>query len=178
MNELDHARGTLGTVLIAVLMLLMVYRRFKFLRRGHRLRPLLMILRNSIWALVGVSLMLLPWTSAPVLSGALAVGSALGVYALSRVEIERIEHRTFYKSNSYVGTVVFVLFTARVLWRLVERVFLGRPLWAGRLARAEAPTPPDSTPITMVLLFVVIGYSVCFTTGLLIRARPPRPAAE
>jgi hypothetical protein len=165
-------RGYLWTALIATLMMLMLYRRFKFIGRGHRVRPWRMLLRMAIWTLLATSLLLLPWVSLPLLLGALALGVGLGVYSLSTTKFERGERGLTVKPNSYVGTVIFVLFAARITWRLIDRFVNDRPFFR-RFADPDSAmaTPPEQTPIAFILLFIVIGYSLCYSVGVLIRAR-------
>jgi hypothetical protein len=169
--------GTLGTILIAALMVLMLYRRFKFLRMPHRVRPIRMTLRIAILSLLGGAMFLRPWASPSLLGGALALGAALGVYALTRVQFEQGERgRRVYRSNSIIGIIIFALFVARLIWRMTERLLLGPPPWVRRMADPDAVTAPEQMPLTFILMFVVIGYSVCYTAGVLIRSRMPQPA--
>lgn len=167
--------GTLGTILLAALMLLMLYRRFKFMRMPHRVRPIGMIVRITIMSLLGAVMFMRPWASPAPLGGALAVGAALGLYALTRVRFEQGERGPIYRSNSRIGMIVFALFAARLIWRMAERILLGQSPWARRMADPDAATP-EQMPLTFILLFVVIGYSVCYTAGVLIRSRMPQPA--
>jgi hypothetical protein len=167
--------GTLGTILLAALMLLMLYRRFKFMRMPRPVRPIGMLVRIAIMSLLGGVMLTSPWVSPPLLAGALAVGAALGVYALTRVRFEQGERGPVYRSNSRVGTIVFALFAARLIWRMAERIVVGPPPWARRMADPDAASP-EQMPLTLILLFVVIGYSVCYTVGVLIRSRTPLPA--
>ena len=171
-------RGYLWTAMIATLMMLMLYRRFKFIGQSHRVKPWRMLLRMAIWTLLGFSLLLLPWVSLPVLLGALALGVALASYSLSTAVFERGDRGLTVKTNSYVGTVIFVLFASRIIWRLIDHLVNGRRLFR-RFADPDTAmaAPPEHTPITFILLFVMIGYSLCYSVGILLRARStPRTA--
>jgi hypothetical protein len=168
--------GTLGTILIAALMVLMLYRRFKFIRMPHRVKPIRMIVRIAIMSLLGGVMFLRPWASPSLLGGALALGAALGVYALTRVQFEQGERGPIYRSNSIIGIIIFALFVARLIWRMTERLLLGPPPWVRRMADPDAVVAPEQMPLTFALMFVVIGYSVCYTAGVLIRSRMPQPA--
>lgn len=167
--------GTLGTIFLAALMVLVLYRRFKFMRMPHRIRPIGMIVRISIMSMLGGVMFMRPWASPVPLGGALIVGAALGAYALTRVRFEQGERGPIYRSDSRIGIIVFVLFAARLIWRMAERILLGQSPWARRMADPHAATP-EHMPLTFILLFVVIGYTVCYTAGVLIRSRMPQPA--
>ncbi len=97
---------------------------------------------------------------------------------MTTAQFERGEQGLTVKPNSYVGTVVFVLFAARVTWRLIDRFVNHRPFFR-RFAGPDTATvtPPEQTPITLILLFIVIGYSLCYSVGVLIRARSTPQAA-
>ena len=168
--------GTLGTILLAALMVLMLYRRFRFIRMPHRVKPIRMIVRITLMSMLGVVLFLRPWASWSLLGGALALGAALGVYALTRVRFEQGERGPVYRSNSTIGTIIFALFAARVIWRMAERILVGQTPWARRMADPDVVTAPEQMPLTFILMFVVIGYSVCYTAGVLIRSRTPQPS--
>ena len=102
----------------------------------------------------------------------LALGVALAVYSLSMAKFERGERGLMVKTNSYIGTVIFVLFAARITWRLIDHFVNGRRFFR-RFADPDTglATPPEQTPITIILLFIMIGYSLCYSVGVLIRAR-------
>jgi hypothetical protein len=169
-------RGMLGTIVIAALMSLVLYRRFRRLGSLQRVKPFRMTLRIVLMSLGGASLFLLPWASPPQFGGALALGVALGIYAVTRVEFEQGEHGLLFRSTSRVGTAIFILFTARLLWRMGERLVHGRPPWARRRFADPDAVAPESASVTLVLLFVVIGYAVCHNAGILIRSRVRKPA--
>jgi len=169
-------RGVLATLLIGSMMAGMIYRRFRFLRSRHPVRPIRMVIRIVLMTTAGVVVLWLPFTSPPLLAGALAVGACLGLYALSRVEFRQGERGILYQSKSYVGMFVFALFTARLVWRVAERVFLGRPAWFRRLGETDGTEALGQTPVTFILLCIVIGYSVCLTVGVLLRSRTAQVA--
>jgi hypothetical protein len=167
--------GTLGTILLAALMLLVLYRRFKFMRMPHRVRPIGMTIRIAIMSTLGAVMFMRPWASPPLLVGALALGVALAAYALTRVRFEQGERGPVYRTNSHIGVIIFALFAARLIWRMAERILHGQSPWARRMADPDAAMP-EQMPLTFILLFVVIGYTVCYTVGVLIRSRMPQPA--
>jgi hypothetical protein len=168
--------GILITVLLGAALLGLLYRRFQFFRMRHPVRPVAMVIRVLLMSTLAVVAIRLPFTSPPLLAGAIAVGACLGLYALTRVEFAQGERRTLYQSKSRVGMIIFALFTARLVWRVTERVLLGKPAWFRRLGETDGATALEQTPITFILLGVVIGYSVCLTTGVLLRSRTAQAA--
>ena len=125
------------------------------------------------------------------------IGAALGLgLALVSLRLAHMEHTaegTFYTANLYIGLGVTALLVARVLSRVIGAADtmqaaaapagqaagpMGNP-WAGMFA----------SPLTLVALFLMIGYYVVFYAGLLRRAKklaapspllplPTNPSAE
>jgi hypothetical protein len=109
-------------------------------------------------ALLAMIVMLIakPAVLATLLGGA-AVGAVLGFVALRRVEFQRVGSDYFYTPYAPIGSVVAMLFIARVLYRVFEMVTLGPQ---------QAPAF-GSSPLTMGIMGVVAGYYLVCASGLL-----------
>ncbi|MES2015270.1 MAG: hypothetical protein V4484_02145 [Pseudomonadota bacterium] len=113
------------------------------------LLPLLMVA-------LGVSIMAKPIALA-TLAGGVAVGALLGVVALRRTGFERIGSDYFYTPYAPIGLVVAMLFIARVLYRIYEVISYG-----------PQQTPNlGSSPLTLSILGLMMGYYVVYGGGLL-----------
>ncbi|MCC2956894.1 hypothetical protein LK542_14845 [Massilia sp. IC2-477] len=109
-------------------------------------------------ALLAMALVLLakPLVLACLLGGA-AGGGALGLAALRRTRFERVGDEFFYTPFAPIGMVVATIFIARVLYRVFEMVTLG-----------PQQTPSfGSSPLTMGIMGVVVGYYLVGASGLL-----------
>lgn len=168
-------REGLATALIAALMLLAVWRRFRFLRMRHPVRPRRMLVRVAVFMLIGAGLLSLPWVSLPLALGAAGLGGALAAHAVRVTAFEPGEGSWTFRPTSRVGLVIFALFVGRMTWRLIERIDGGPPAGGGPFAPRDPL--PDHMPLTLLLGFVMIGYTICYTAGILLRARAVRLAS-
>lgn len=102
----------------------------------------------------------------------MAIGAAAGVaIAFWGVKLTRFESSPqgiFYTPNAYLGIAVSLLLVARIVYRLVQ---------IGPAMQSPQAMAMYSTPLTMGLFGLVIGYYVAYCAGLLWRARDGSPAA-
>ena len=171
-------RGVLGTIVATLLVLLIVYRRFRRNIGRQKYKPRRMLIRLVLLGLVGVGLLLAPWTSFPVMTAALVAGIALAHYGLRLTKFEHGEDGRFYTPNSYVGLAVISLFLGRLAYRVTALVALAR---GGEHASIFALDPgsiqfAQGTSMTLGIVFVLVGYYCCYYTGVLLRLGTPEPA--
>lgn len=110
-------------------------------------------------------------------------GLALALWGLHLTRFESSPQGRFYTPNPYLGIAISTLLIARVVYRMTQT-------WpAIQAAQAQAATAAPgtvtasplamsaSTPMTMGLLGLVVGYYIAYCAGLLWRSREKSPAA-
>lgn len=101
------------------------------------------------------------------LVGGLVAGAGLGLIGLrlSRFEVHPVKGDC-YVPNPYMGALVTALLLARLAWRFAMlSPQMQNP--AGAAAPIHGPALGHS-PLTMLTFGLVVGYYVCYYTGLLI----------
>ncbi|MDQ2800108.1 MAG: DUF1453 family protein [Armatimonadota bacterium] len=156
----------------------LLYRRY---RRTVGRQPLVpkrltfqVILLAGITLLVFVPLLAHPLTVVEGLAG-LLVGGLVGLVSLRLTQFERTPDRDYYTPNTYLGLAVFGVFLARIIYRYTQ---VSSQISA---PHAAGPMPPGamsaltSSPLTVALLLMVIGYYLIYEGGLLLwyRRNPP-----
>jgi hypothetical protein len=156
--------------LIAVLAVLAIYRRFRRSFGQQRLRPIRMWVRVGILTVLGCSLLPAALKSGEFFLAEVAgvmVGTALGVWGAQRTRYRTYDGQLHYVPHTYTGVVVSLLFIGRLVYRMAE-LYAMRPT-SGSMAQTEDFAPPTMvrTPVTVGLLFLVIGYYVCYYSMVL-----------
>jgi hypothetical protein len=163
----------IGPFLIAALVVFAVYRRLRRSFGRQPLRPRRMTIRIVLLAVIGCALMPAALRSAQFLAAELvgvALGIALGLWGAERTRFLRSGERLYYIPHTYTGIAVSLLFLGRLAFRLVQ-VYMGSH--PSHVASANAGTGADpaqaltagsmvQSPLTVGLLFVLIGYYVCY----------------
>jgi len=100
----------------------------------------------------------------------LATGIAIGLVGFYLTRFESVEGEIYFKPNAYVGATVLSLFVGRLIYRL-----------AGVRAVAETVRSMDGdpasaqglsgSPLTSGILFVVLGFFVCYYLAVLLRGQ-------
>jgi hypothetical protein len=108
-----------------------------------------------------------------------AVGAGLAIYALKLTRIEHTAEGTFYTGNVYIGLGVTALLIARVGYRLIGATAAIQDAVAHAGAGTAAPPPQAvastfSSPLTVAVLFVMVGYYIAYYAGILRKARAAR----
>lgn len=173
------------TLLIAGVVLLLLYRRFRRTFGRQPLRPKRMIFRIVVLAIICVLLLASPFRgiNGDVAAAAGAViGVALGFWALVHTRFEATPQGRFYTPNSYIGMLVVALFLGRLIYRFIVIY----PL-VHRAAREAAQNPQlqanpfaayERSPLTLALFFLFAGYYICYYAGVLLKSRNLRPADQ
>lgn len=162
---------------IAALVVFALYRRFRRLFGRQPLQPARLKLRVVMLALVA-GLFALRGLHSPNIAaaglGGFAFGAALAYLGLRLTRFEIMPGGVFYTPSGYIGIVLSVL----LLSRLVYRFFLLYP--SLEAAKAETGNPfatYQSSPLTVALLGIVIGYYMAYCIGLLVRGAALRGQA-
>ncbi len=164
--QIDCSR--IGPFAIAALTVFILYRRLRRSFGRQPIRPVRMYLRIGIFALLGVSLLAVALRSATLLTADLAgtvLGIALALWAARRTRYASQGAQLYYIPHTVTGIAVSLVFAGRLVYRFADD---------RSLEHLSAPIAADN-PVTIGLLFVVVGYYVCYYTLVLQKSRHLRP---
>lgn len=151
---------------------LIVWRRVRRTFGRQPIRRKRMIVRMAMFAFIGVMLALSGLHHIALVEGLLGgvlLGAAIGMIGLrlTRFEIDPVKGDC-YVSHPWIGSLLTVLLLGRLAWRLME-------LWPLMQQSAAVPgmLPPGytSSPLTMLVIGVLVGYYIVYFGGLLIHHR-------
>lgn len=153
--------------LFAALVVFGVYRRLRRSFGRQPLRPVRMTVRMVLLTVVTCALAPLALRSAQYLGAELigaALGIGLGVWGAQRTRFQMHGDQLYYVPHTYTGIAVSLLFLGRLVYRLVQ-VYAHGP--GGQIASSDpsrpfAPTSMISSPLTVGIFFVLVGYYLCF----------------
>ena len=102
-------------------------------------------------------------------AGGMAAGVALGWAGLHHTHAEWRDGVRTYIPNPWIGGLLTLVLAARLVWRYTHRTGIQG---GGVQAMQQA------SPLTMGIAAVLVGYSLCYSIGLVVRmralgARPP-----
>jgi hypothetical protein len=163
----------IGPFLIAALVVFAVYRRLRRSFGRQLLRPRRMTVRIVLLTVIGCALMPAAFRSTQFLAAELAgvaLGIALGLWGAERTRFLMSGDRLHYVPHTYTGIAVSLLFLGRLAFRLVQvysgshpsHVAYANAVPGADPARAFAAGSMIRSPLTVGLLFVLIGYYVCY----------------
>jgi hypothetical protein len=160
---------------IAIIAVLLIYRRLRRSFGRQLVSPVRMGIRIGLLLVLGASLLpaalqggeFLAAESAGVVGGVL-----LGVWGARHTRYVTVEGRLHYVPHTITGVAVSLLFIGRLIYRLVEVYSIERAS-GGRLDAGQAFASPAMvrSPLTMGLLFVVVGYYVCYYSLVLWKSK-------
>jgi hypothetical protein len=164
-----------ATYLFVALIIFVVYRRLRRMFGRQILSPARMGLRMAVFAVLAALLLPSALRSAAFAGAALsgmAVGVLLALWGASRTRFERAGARLYYVPHTYTGIAVSLLVVGRVSFRLLQAYQVTHDAGAG-----PPPRPPTglssfvSSPLTLGLFFVLVGYYVCYFGLVLWRSK-------
>ena len=162
---------------IALLAVLLVFRRLRRSFGPQPLRPVRMRIRIGILVFLGLSLVPGAMRSPQFLPADLAglvAGIALGLWAARRTRYDKRDSQMYYIPHTYSGVAISLLFVGRLVYRMVVLYSMNRAAGtaAGAATLQQLASPIVlSSPLTLGLLCVVIGYYVCYYSLVLRKAR-------
>lgn len=167
--------------LVAVLAVLVIYRRFRRSFGRQPVRPVRMGVRIGILAVLGCSLLPAALKSGQFLAADVAgivAGIALGMWGARHTRYRMYQGQLHYVPHTYTGVAVSLLFVGRLVYRMVELYTLREA--SGGMAQTEdfAAASMVRSPFTGGLLFVVIGYYVCYYSSVLWKSKQIRLSSE
>jgi len=158
----------IGAFAFAALFVFLIYRRFRRSFGRQPLSPVRMQVRIGILLVVGALLVPAALRSVTFVSAMLAgvaAGIALAMWGGARTRFVRLSNQLYYVPHTYTGIAVSLLFLGRLVYRLVQ-FYAGAH--ATRAAETDAanqafvPGSMLSSPLTLGLFFVLMGYYVCY----------------
>jgi hypothetical protein len=164
----------IGPFLFAALLVFAVYRRLRRSFGRQPLRPARMTMRIALLAVVGCALLPMALRSAQYLWAELAgaaLGIGLGLWGAERTRFTMYGGRLHYVPHTYTGIAVSLLFVGRLAFRAVQAYTNQHIANAADPSRAFAPTSMVRSPLTIGILFVLVGYYVWYYSWVLWKTR-------
>ncbi|HEX3912638.1 MAG TPA: hypothetical protein VHW71_03955 [Steroidobacteraceae bacterium] len=163
----------IGPLSIAILVVFVVYRRFRRNFGQQPLRPVRMRVRGVLLIVAACFLAPVALRSVSFLSAVLcglAIGIALALWGAARTRFVRISGQLYYVPHLYTGIAVSLLFLGRLVYRLMQ--MYGNPQASHAMAAAASDRSFASagmlrSPLTVGLFFVLAGYYVCYYGAVL-----------
>lgn len=154
------------------LLALIVWRRVSRSFGRQRIRRKSMIVRIAMFALIGALLVLSGFhhiALAEGLLGGVLIGGAIGIIGLrlTRFEIDPVKGDC-YVPHPWIGALLTVLLLGRLAWRLME---LGPLMQQSAATPGMLPAGYTSSPLTMLVIGLLVGYYIVYFSGLLIHHR-------
>ena len=151
----------------------MMWRRISRQFGRQPIRRKRMVFRVAIFAVVGGLLMLSGLHRLALAEGALGgmlIGGAIGLLGLklTRFEIDPVRGDC-YVPNSWIGALLTALLLGRLAWRFA---FIGEQIPPGvEDPMGHAMATHSASPLTMLVVGVLVGYYLVYYRGLLIHHR-------
>ncbi|HXP64540.1 MAG TPA: hypothetical protein VN815_03615 [Steroidobacteraceae bacterium] len=171
----------IGPFLSALLIVFVIYRRFRRSFGQQLLRPIRMQIRIGLLIVVGGLLLPTVFRSAPFVLATLAgtvAGIALAIWGGSRTRFLRTSNQLYYVPHTYTGIAVSLLFLGRLAYRLVQ-IFTNphamRAMDSDPSKQVFIPASMLSSPLTLSLFFVLMGYYVCYYSIVLWKSKRTVP---
>jgi hypothetical protein len=171
----------IGPFLVAALVVFAVYRRLRRSFGRQLLRPARMTVRIALLAVVACLLLPMAFRSAEFLTAELlgaALGMSLAVWGARRTRFLMTGGRLHYVPHTYAGIAVSLLFLGRLAFRLVQGYTGMHDPSAAYAPDAHAAYPSQAfgpamvkSPLTVGILFVLVGYYVCFYSWVLWKSK-------
>lgn len=175
--QVDYSR--IWPYAIAGIAVLLIYRRFRRSFGRQPIRPIRMWIRIALLIVLSCSLLPFAFKSGQFLLAELAgamAGMVLGFWGARHTRYATYEGRLHYVPHTYTGIAVSLLFIGRLVYRIVEwygeNGALGGALNA---SQGIAPAPMVTSPLTVGLIFVVVGYYVCYYAMVLWKSKHISP---
>ena len=166
----------IGPFLAAILVLFVIYRRFRRSFGQQPVRPVRMQVRIVLLLVIGCLLLPAALRTAAFMSAVLAgiaAGVALAMWGAARTRFLRASGQLYYVPHTYTGIAVSFLFLGRLVYRLIQvsgTVHATHPAAADSAAQRFAPAVLQS-PLTLGLYFVLMGYYVCYYSMVLWKSK-------
>ena len=175
--QVDYSR--IWPYVIAGIAVLLIYRRVRRSFGRQPVRPVRMWIRIALLILLSCSLLPFALESGHFLLAQLAgaiAGIALGYWGARHTRYATYEGRLHYVPHTYTGVAVSLLFIARLVYRFVEWYAQNGALEGAAAASQGIATPAMiRSPLTVGLIFVVVGDYVCYYAMVLWKSKRISP---
>jgi hypothetical protein len=167
----------IGPFLAAILVLFVIYRRFRRSFGQQPLRPVRMQVRIVLLLVIGCLLLPAAFRSAAFMSAVLAgiaAGVALAMWGAARTRFLRASGQLYYVPHTYTGIAVSFLFLGRLIYRLIQvsgNVHATPAAAVDSASHGFAPAGVLQSPLTLGLYFVLMGYYVCYYSMVLWKSK-------
>jgi hypothetical protein len=165
----------IGTLLLVALFVFAVYRRLRRTFGRQPLRPGRMLVRIVLFVLIAAMLAPTALRSSAFVGAASAgivAGILLALWGASQTRFERAGTQLFYVPHTYTGIAVSLLFIGRVAYRLLQAYGATHGLGTGPgSGQGSSVAGYVSSPLTLGLFFVLVGYYVCYLGLILWRSK-------
>jgi MFS family permease len=162
---------SLMPLMVAPLMLLAIWRRVRGQFGRQPIRRKRMIARIAIFSVLGALAALGGLYNFRLLEGlfgGVLAGAALGLVGLRLTRFERgADGSDAYFPNPWIGGALTVLLVARLAWRLSVLA----PLSTAAASPSQGMPAIGQSPLTLLVLGLMIGYYISYYAGLLIHHR-------
>ena len=172
----------IGALALALLLLFLIYRRFRRSFGQQPVRPVRMRVRTVLLLVIGCLFLPSALSSAAFASamlGGTAAGVALAMWGAARTRFLRISGQLYYVPHTYTGVAVSFLFLGRLIFRLIQaygNMHAAHAAGPESASQAFAPAGMLQSPLTLGLFSVLMGYYVCYYSIVLWKSK--RIAAE
>ncbi len=163
----DYSR--IWSLAIAGLVVLAIYRRLRRSFGRQQLQPRRMVLRIAVLLALGGSLIPVALRSGEFLiaeAAGAATGVALALWGAERTRYVKYDGRLYYVPHTYTGIAISLLVLGRIVYRGVQIYTAGAD---------SAQQPAVRNPLTVALLFVLIGYYVFYYSRVLWKSKHVNP---
>jgi hypothetical protein len=163
--------------LIALLVLFVIYRRFRRSFGQQPLRPVRMQVRIVVLLVIGSLLLTVVFRSAAFIFAVLAgivAGVALALWGAARTRFQRVSGQLYYVPHTYTGIAVSFLFLGRLVYRFIQVTGNAHAIHGAAPDAASqgfAPAGLLQSPLTLGLYFVLMGYYVCYYSMVLWKSK-------
>jgi len=156
-------------LIVSALVVWALYRRVRRTFGRQPVQPPRLYLRAGILGMIGVLLLasvaregaLLGW-----LVGGMACGALLALVSLRHTRFEVDRSGRFYTPHAYIGMIILALFLSRLIFRFVTIYTRAAP------AAGTSPLAAyEQSPLTLLIVGLLIGYYVLYNLGVLSKAR-------
>ena len=167
----------IGAFLAAILVLFVIYRRFRRSFGQQAFLPVRMQVRIVLLLVIGCLLLPAAFRSAAFMSAVLAgiaAGVALAMWGAARTRFLRASGQLYYVPHTYTGIAVSFLFLGRLIYRLIQVSGNAHATHAAAVDSASqgfAPAGVLQSPLTLGLYFVLMGYYVCYYSMVLWKSK-------
>ena len=166
----------IGPLAIVALLMFVLIRRGRRLFGRQRFSVALLGLRLGVVALLCLMLFLvLSLARGWVPLAGLGLGAAVGLLGVALTRFDSDDGELHYTPNAYVGIGVLSLFVGRLVYRLVQMVSLPDRIESGAGGDFAGLR---SSPLTVGILFVVLGFYVFYNALVLIRGWKLKEGAQ